>query len=291
MAAPGQVLRGDRLTPGELYRRHVQRKKVVALIAGLLLLPLSLMLIVAYDRGPLGQAVSQFLGFSVSDGQRPGITPTTGAIAQVSPTVGCLDTVFNGLVADAETGALLGGVRVTTSFGARVETSPDGEYNILVCYDPTVHDGFSLVFEKEGYESGSLDVVTSAYPGVSFQIPDMMLYSVQVVTPTPTLFEPPRQTPLPTPAPTLFQPPRQTPLPTSAASTGGSNTTPTLAPTPGSGGPAPTDVEPTIRPPNTLPNTGVPQALFPGQAIGLVLLAISLMLIVAGLWPADETDR
>jgi hypothetical protein len=102
------------------------------------------------------------------------------------------------------------------------------------------------------------------------------------------LFQPPRQTPLPTPVPTLFQPPRQTPLPTPAAA--GPDTVPTAAPTRTSGGPAPTAAA-TAAPPKTLPVTGLPSNPFPGQAVGLVLLAISLMLIAAGVWPETGDDR
>jgi len=41
-----------------------------------------------------------------------------------------------------------------------------------------------------------------------------------------------------------------------------------------------------------LPVTGLQAIPFPGQAIGLVLLAISLMLIAAGLRPqSDREDR
>ncbi|HLF24861.1 MAG TPA: hypothetical protein VJG32_00875 [Anaerolineae bacterium] len=308
MAAPGRALRPNRFGSGELYRRHVQRKKVIALIIGLLLLPVSILMIIAYDRGPLGRSFSQAFGFSIDQGLIVQGTPTAPAIAQApSPTplpptpTPCLDTVFNGLVFDAETEVLLGGVEVTASFGASAVTSPDGEYNMLVCYDPQIHDGFSLAFEKQGYESASLDVVTTGYPGISFQIEDMGLYSIQTPTATATLFQPPRQTPLPTSTPTLFQPPRQTPRPTETI--GGSqagptpsgtvtatapsaqpSATPTGAATSARGTATPT------RPPEMLPNTGLQISLFPGQAFGFVLLAIALMFITAGLWPMGAED-
>ncbi len=304
MAAPGRALRTARLTPGELYRRHVQRKKMIALIAGLLLLPVSLLLIVSYDRGPLGQAVSQAWGVSIESGQAPQSTATLAAIAQAPTPTACLDTVFNGLVYDAETDALLGGVQVEASFGAEVVTSPDGEFNILVCYDPGVHDGFSLIYERDDYESASLDVVTSGYPGISFRVADMGLHSILSATPVPTLFQPPRQTPLPTPVPTLFQPPRQTPLPTPVPTlfqpprqtplptpaVSSPDIAPTAVSTRTSGEPAPTAAA-TAAPPNTLPETGLPSNPFPGQAVGFVLLAISLMLIAAGVWPESEDGR
>lgn len=394
MAAPGRVMRAPRLTPGESYQRHIQRKKVIALIAGLLLLPVSLLMIAAYDRGPLGRQVSDVLGISIPVGDRPTLTPTAASVAQgptATPTpVACRDTTINGLVSDAETGALLNGVKVTASFGAAAETSPDGEYNIpicydpvihdgfslvferdgyesasldleiadfpgvvyqapdvglysiqtptpcldttfigsvvdgdtgaplngvkvsasfgataetssdgeykfLVCYDPKVHDGFSLVFEKDGYESGSLDVATNAYPGLSYPLSDVQLYSILTPTPEPTLLGPPRQTPLPTETPTLFQPPRQTPLPTATPTlfqpprqtprptTDTSVITVTAVVTTAAGDPTPTD-----SPPKTLPETGVFDVAFPGQAIGFVLLAMSLMLIAAGVWPQSE---
>ncbi|MGH2592484.1 MAG: hypothetical protein ACRDGG_03130 [Anaerolineae bacterium] len=402
MAAPSRVTRASRLTPDESYRRHVQRKKIIALIAGLVLLPASIFMILSFDRGPMGQAFAEVLGVTIGGGQPARPTPTSAAIAaaqsptptacldtvfnglifdaetdallngvQVSASFGgsavtspdgeynilvcydpaihdgfslgfekegyesasldvvtigypgisfqvddmglysiqtptpaataCLDTVFNGLVFDAETNALLGGVQVTASFGDSVVTSPDGEYNIPVCYDTARHDGFSLIFERDGYESASLDVVTTGYPGISFQVDDMGLYSIQTATPAPTVFQPPRQTPLPTPTPTLIQPPRQTPLPTATpglfqpprqtalptatASPSGSGTPPTSGPPQGSGTPTPTDA-----PPNTLPVTGLQAIPFPGQAIGFVLLAISVMLITAGLWPQSEGD-
>ncbi len=207
MAAPGRTAPVTRPTPGELYRRHVQRKKMIALIAGLLLLPVSLILIASFDDGPLGQA-AQSLGLSVGGDQPAQPTSTSAVIVQAqSPT-------------------------------------------------PT-----------------------------PFQPPRQ----TPLPTPTPTLFQPPRQTPLPTPTPTLFQPLRQTPRPTSAASGAGLGGTPTVAPTQRPSGLAPTGA-PVSTPPGTLPVTGMPATALPGQAIGIVLLAISLILIAAGLWPVDE-DR
>jgi len=179
-----------------------------------------------------------------------------------------------------------------------VETSPDGEFNLLVCYDPALHAEFLLSFAKEGYEPASLTVAPGrAYPGLSYQVPDLVLRAPQTsqVTATPTLFQPPRQTPLPTASPTLFQPPRQTPLPTATPTlfqpprqtplptAAESRITPTAGPTKGSGAPAPTRL-----PPETLPVTGVFDLAFPGQAIGFVLLAASLMSIAAGLWPQSD---
>jgi hypothetical protein len=260
MAAPARTTRIIRITPGESYRRHVQRKKVIALIAGLLLLPVSIFMIASFDRGPLGQAVAGALGFSPA-GLRPQPAPTTSVVALApSPTaVACLDTVFNGRVVDAETGAPLGDVRVSASFGGGALTSTDGEYKIAVCYDPAIHDGFSLVFERAGYESGSLDVVTTGYPGLGYRIDDMGLYSI--ATPAPP--EPP--TPRPPRSPTATSAPPAGP---GAAPTTAPAATPTTAATP-----------------STLPETGLTMPPFPGQAIGFVLLAISLMLIAAGLWP------
>jgi len=290
MAAPGRAMRTTRPTPGELHRRHVQRKKVIALIAGLLLLPVSLLLIVSFDRGALGRAVSGALGLPFAGDALSQPEPATLDVAQAPTPAPCLDTVFNGLALDAETGARLGGVRVTASFGASAETSPDGGYNILVCYDPAVHDEFSLVFEKEGYESASLDVVTKGYPGLGFRVADVAMVSLLAETPVPTLFQPPRQTPLPTPTATLFQPPRQTPLPTATSLAAGSGAASTPAPTRAAGSPAPTGAA-TAAPPNMLPATGVPETAFPGQAIGFVLLAISLVLIAAGVWPDHKHTR
>lgn len=290
MAAPGRAMRTTRLTPGEFYRRHVQRKKMIALIAGLLLLPVSLLLIVSFDRGALGRAVSEALGFPFAGGALPPPEPATVVVAQAPTPAPCLDTVFNGVALDAETDGLLGGVRVTASFGASAETSPDGEYKILVCYDLEVHDQFSLVFEKEGYEPASLDVVTKGYPGLSFRVADVAMASIPAETPVPTLFQPPRQTPLPTPTPTLSQPPRQTPLPTATSLAARSGAAATPAPTRAAGSPAPTGT-PGAAPPSTLPVTGVPEIAFPGQAIGFVLLAISLLLIAAGVWPDPKHTR
>ncbi len=277
MAAPTRTARIVRITPGESYRRHVQRKKVIALIAGLLLLPVSIFMIASFDRGPLGQAVADALGFSPA-GLRPQPTPTTSVVALApSPTaVACLDTVFSGRVVDAETSAPLGDVRVNASFGGSAVTSLDGEYKIAVCYDPAMHDGFALVFERDGYESGSLDVVTTGYPGIGYRIDDMGLYSI--ATPTP-----PRP---PTPRPT------RSPIVTSAPPQAGPGAAPTTAPTQPPAQPAPTAVSATAAPPSTLPVTGHAVTPFPGQAIGFVLLAISLMLIAAGVRPErDNRDR
>ena len=277
MAAPTRTARIIRITPGESYRRHVQRKKVIALIAGLLLLPVSIFMIASFDRGPLGQAVAGVLGYSPA-GLRLQPTPTTSAVALApSPTaVACLDTVFNGRVVDAETGAPLGDVRVSASFGGSTVTSPDGEYKITVCYDPAIHDGFSLVFERDAYESGSLDVVTTGYPGIDYRISDMGLYSI--ATPAP-----PKS---PTPRPT------RTPIATSAPPQAGPGAAPTTAPTQPPAQPAPTAAPTMAATPSTLPETGLVSTLFPGQAAGFVLLAVSLILIAAGVWPqSDDRDR
>jgi hypothetical protein len=362
---------------------------MIALIAGLLLLPVSLVMIASFDEGPLGRA-AESLGLSlrepratatvavVAQNPTPTTCPatvinglvvdaTTGALlgnvqvdasfggnavtspdgeynipvacydagqhdsfslaftregyasANIDVTMGgypgivfvapdvslqplaptptpCRDTVFNGIVLDAATDAWLGGVEVEASFGAAAVTSPDGEYNILVCYDPSVHDSFSLTFTREGYQTASLDVTTTGFPGISSQVPDLRMIALQDSTPVatlfqpprqtplPTLMEPPRQTPLPTPTPTLFQPPRQTPLPTATGAGASADVTATVEPTRPSGDTAPTP-EPGAPPPNTLPVTGLPVAAFPGQAVGFVLLALSLILIAAGVWP------
>ena len=237
MAAPSRVVRVKRVGPDRAYRRHVLRKKVIALIAGLALLPVSILMIAAFDGGPLGRSLVGWLGGSYLSTPLAQITPTIAPIATGTPTA----------------------------------SQPETPTSTL---------------------------------------------------PPPTLFQPPRQTPRPTltatlaqptagtlPAPTLFQPPRQTPRPTLAATAAqapGSTvvTTPgpstsanvpaaTTVPTQAVGAAAPTTpptqtpglLAPTTPPPQTLPVTGFQAATIPGQAIGLLLLAVSLILMGAGLWP------
>jgi hypothetical protein len=237
---------------------------------------------------------------NVATADYPGISFQVEDVGLNAVQSACLDSVFNGLVFDGQTNALLGGVKVTASFGASVETSPDGEYNLQVCYDDAQHRAFALTFEKEGYASASLDVQAGGYPGIRFAVADMALYTLAPTpeptlfepprqTPIPTLFQPPRQTPLPTPTPTLFQPPRQTPIATSALGNGAGDLQPTAAATPGSAEPGVTPA-PTGAPPNTLPVTGLPISLPAGQTLGFVLLAIALMLIAAGVWPQNQDD-
>ena len=228
MAAPSRVTRMTRLTPGESYRRHIQRKKVVALIAGLLLLPVSVVTILSFDRGPMGQAFAEMLGLAIGPGPVAQIIPD--AVTEQSPSSG----------------------------GTEQSPSSGG----------TATPGF-----------GALDATPT----------------VQMATPTPTPVQPPkptlrptstRQAPLPTAASGSFQSPLPSPLPTATAAPATPSAMSVSAPTQSSSAPTPTGP-----PPDMLPVTGLRAAPFTGQVIGFVLLAISVMLIAAGLWPQNEGDR
>ena len=270
MAAFDRAGRNTRLRPDEAYRRHTQRKKLIALIAGLLLLPVSIIMILLFDRGPMGQAFAEVVGLAA--GSDP--------IAQVAPAA-CRDTTITGRVFDVRTNTRLGDVDVTTSFGSSAITAPDGKYAIPVCYDDAQHAGFSLIFEQTGYASTRLDVVTGGYPGENFQVADMGLALVPTAAPAPHLAQPPQPTP-PVAAPELAP----TSLPTATALSAAPAATPTGAPALDSSALASGEAAPSL-----LPVTGLQEFALPGQAIGFVLLAISVLLIVTGLWPGgDESE-
>lgn len=229
MAAPGRRFpfgRSNSDIQSDSYRRHAQRKKMVALAAGLLLLPVALVMIARFDQGALGNEVSRLLG----------ATPASrlGAIAQVT---------------------------------------------ITATPEPTA---------------------------------------------SATLFQPPSQTPRPTAvaSATSFQ----TPRPTATASATASNTPVATASATSNGGEATEDADGGTgsdeasgddsstdaeagsgdatdagsgdesgdaegsgeEAPAVLPATGMQNATSAGQAIGFVLLAVSLMLIAAGLWPEED---
>lgn len=271
MAIPERAGRISRLRLDESYRHHLQRKKLTALIAGLLLLPVSIVMILSFDRGPMGQAFSEVVGLA-TDSQ---------PIAQIASDT-CRDATFTGHVFDARTNKRLSGVDVSTSFGSSAVTSSDGTFAIPVCYDDAQHAGFSLIFEQTGYRPTRLDVVTGGYPGENFQVADMGLSVIPTATPAPAV-APPQSTRLP--ASTVES--AQAPRPTAAAQPAAPAATPTEAPLQGAGGPYVGGA-----PPALLPVTGLQEFGLLGQAIGFVLLAISVVLIVTGLWPGgDDSGR
>jgi hypothetical protein len=219
MAAPGRTVR-KQVPFGESQRRHrvyTRRKKAVMLIAGLLLLPIALLMIVRFDQGRLGDSFARLIG----------ATPASGLVQ----------------------------VAQVTSTATPVTPEP-------------------TLFEPP--RQTPLPTETATPAATLFEPPRQTPLPTETATPVPTLFEPPRQTPLPT----LFEPPRQTPLPTGSA---------TAAPdvvdvTATTEAPGSTDATatPDGEPPKVLPTTGLVTEL-PMQSIGFALLFVSLMLIAAAL--------